>query len=133
MEVFIQIVVLIVAVALIIIVLSQEGKDAGFGSALSGQTDTYWSKNKGRSKEGMLVKVTTCLLVLLLGMSLLLSSKLMNGKTVTDSGEQEIEVSSGDDDAADDGDADGAEVEVEADGDDAEDGDDADAEEKDAE
>ena len=38
----------------------QEGKEAGLGS-LTGAADsgTYWSKNKGRSKEGTLIKVTT--------------------------------------------------------------------------
>ena len=45
---------------LIILVLMQEGKEAGLGS-LTGAADsgTYWSKNKGRSKEGTLIKVTT--------------------------------------------------------------------------
>ena len=35
----------------------QEGKEAGLGS-LTGAADsgTYWSKNKGRSKEGTLIK-----------------------------------------------------------------------------
>ena len=40
-----------------VIVLMQEGKNNGLG-ALTGSADTYWSKNKGRSMEGMLVKVT---------------------------------------------------------------------------
>lgn len=38
-------------------VLMQEGKGNGLGS-LAGQTDTYWGKNKSRSIEGTLVKVT---------------------------------------------------------------------------
>lgn len=38
-------------------VLLQEGKNAGLG-ALSGSSDTYWSKNKGRSTEGLLANVT---------------------------------------------------------------------------
>ena len=47
-------------IASIILVLMQEGKEAGLGS-LTGAADsgTYWSKNKGRSKEGTLIKVTT--------------------------------------------------------------------------
>lgn len=47
----------IVCIALTIVVLCQEGKDAGFG-AFTGVTDSYWSKNKGRSKEGAIVKST---------------------------------------------------------------------------
>lgn len=76
MRIALEVLILIVSVALIIIVLSQEGKETGLGS-LSGTTDTYWSRNKGRSKEGMLVKYTTLLTVLLLVLSLLLSSKFM--------------------------------------------------------
>lgn len=55
---------IIICIAITIIVLFQEGKSAGLGS-LSGQSsDTYWSKNKGRSKEGMLVKITSVLMLL---------------------------------------------------------------------
>lgn len=49
-------------VALVIVVLMQEGKAAGLG-AISGAAETYWGKNKGRSMEGMLVKVTKLLAV----------------------------------------------------------------------
>ena len=54
-----------VCVALTIIILFQEGKQAGLGS-LSGSTsnnETYWSKNKKHSKEGILVRVTSALVV----------------------------------------------------------------------
>ena len=46
---------IIICIALVIVVLMQEGKTSGLG-ALSGAADSYWSKNKGRSQEGMLVK-----------------------------------------------------------------------------
>ena len=48
---------ILVCVALTVIVLMQEGKSAGLG-AISGAADTYWGKNKGRSMDGMLVKIT---------------------------------------------------------------------------
>lgn len=51
------IVFIIVCIALIIIVLLQEGKSAGLG-AIAGGAETYWGKNKGRSMEGTLVKAT---------------------------------------------------------------------------
>ena len=35
----------------------QEGKSAGLG-AISGAAETYWGKNKGRSMDGILVKIT---------------------------------------------------------------------------
>lgn len=75
MKLALEIIILLVSVALTVIVLMQEGKETGLGS-LSGTTDTYWSRNKGRSKEGIRVKFTVVLLILLIVISLLLSSKL---------------------------------------------------------
>lgn len=49
-------------IALVIVVLMQEGKAAGLG-AISGAAETYWGKNKGRSMEGILVKLTKVLAV----------------------------------------------------------------------
>lgn len=56
------VVFIIVCVALTGIVLLQEGKSAGLG-VISGAADSYWGKNKGRSMEGALVKITRCLTV----------------------------------------------------------------------
>ncbi len=47
----------ILGVALSAIILMQEGKSDGLG-ALSGSTDTYWQRNRGRSVEGSLEKFT---------------------------------------------------------------------------
>lgn len=52
---------LAVCVALIVIVLFQEGKSSGLTSAVSGGGETFWSKNKGRSAEGKLEKFTKIL------------------------------------------------------------------------
>ena len=49
-------------IGLTVVVLMQEGKQKGLG-AISGMADTYWGKNKGRSMEGALVKITTGLAV----------------------------------------------------------------------
>lgn len=49
-------------IALVFVVLMQEGKAAGLG-AISGAAETYWGKNKGRSMEGTLVKITKYLAV----------------------------------------------------------------------
>lgn len=56
------IIYIIICIALVILVLMQEGKTAGLG-AVSGAAETYWGKNKGRSMEGKLVKITTGLAV----------------------------------------------------------------------
>ena len=58
----VTIIYIIVCIALIVVVLMQEGKQAGLG-AISGAAESYWGKNKGRSMEGMLVKATTALVV----------------------------------------------------------------------
>ena len=47
----------VLALALIIIVIMQEGKSAGLGT-IGGMADTYWEKNKSRSREGILEKMT---------------------------------------------------------------------------
>lgn len=52
----------IICIALTVLVLMQEGKSQGLGS-INGMADTYWGKNKGRSMEGALVKITTGLAV----------------------------------------------------------------------
>ena len=56
------IVFIIVCLGLTVLVLMQEGKSAGLG-AISGAAETYWGKNKGRSMEGTLVKLTKYLVV----------------------------------------------------------------------
>ena len=65
------IVYIIVCVALVIVVLMQEGKTNGLG-AVTGAADTYWTRNKGRSTEGVLVKVTVVLAVLFIALSIVL-------------------------------------------------------------
>ncbi len=65
LKTIITILFIVVCVALTVIILFQEGKQAGLGS-LSGtasSNETYWSKNKGRSKEGILVRLTSALVV----------------------------------------------------------------------
>ena len=66
------VVFIIISIALTVIILLQEGKSAGLG-AISGGADTYWGKNKGRSMEGMLVKVTRVLVILFLLISIVLN------------------------------------------------------------
>ena len=60
------------SLALATIVLMQEGKAAGLG-AISGAAETYWGKNKGRSMEGMLVKITRACVVLFLVIAMVLN------------------------------------------------------------
>ena len=61
-KIIIQIIFILLCIALTVLVLMQEGKSAGLG-AISGIAETYWGKNKGRSMEGALVKITTGLAI----------------------------------------------------------------------
>ncbi len=62
LKIVIQIIFIILCIALTVLVLMQEGKSAGLG-AISGAAETYWGKNKGRSMEGKLVKLTKYLAI----------------------------------------------------------------------
>ncbi|MBR1930151.1 MAG: preprotein translocase subunit SecG [Lachnospiraceae bacterium] len=63
---------IIVCIALTVLVLMQEGKSAGPGT-ISGAAETYWGKNKGRSMEGLLVKLTKVLAVLFMVLAAILN------------------------------------------------------------
>ena len=62
----------IICIALTVLVLMQEGKSQGLGT-IAGMADTYWGKNKGRSMEGTLVKVTKVMAVLFFVLALVLN------------------------------------------------------------
>lgn len=66
---------IIICIALAVFVLMQEGKSAGLGS-ISGAAETYWGKNKGRSMEGFLEKITKVLAVLFLLLTAVLNLNL---------------------------------------------------------
>ena len=72
LRILINIIFILVCVALTELVLMQEGKSAGLGS-ISGAADTYWGRNKGRSMEGMLVKITKILAVFFMLLAVVLN------------------------------------------------------------
>ena len=69
---------IIVGVALTVVVILQEGKQAGLTGAISGAAESYWGKNKGRSMEGGLVVATRVLAVLFVLISLLLNLSIFS-------------------------------------------------------
>ena len=70
------VVYLLVCCVLTVIVLMQEGKQAGLTGAISGAAETYWGKNKGRSMEGGLELATRILAVVFVVLSLILNLKI---------------------------------------------------------
>lgn len=62
LRIILTIIFILDCIALSALVLMQEGKQAGLGS-IGGLSETYWGKNKGRSMEGALVKITKFLAI----------------------------------------------------------------------
>ena len=73
MRTLVMVVYILVCVALTAIVLMQEGKNAGLGGSINGVADTYWGKNKGRSMEGTLERITKILAVVFFLFSIVLN------------------------------------------------------------
>lgn len=71
-RIIVTILFIVVCIALVVLVLMQEGKSSGLG-AISGTTETYWGKNKGRSMEGLLVRLTKVLAVLFMVLAIILN------------------------------------------------------------
>ncbi len=78
LKTIVTIVYIIICIVLTIIVLMQEGKNAGLSGAIDGIADSYWGKNKGRSIEGTLVKITRLLAALFIILSVVLSMGFWN-------------------------------------------------------
>lgn len=56
---------IVISIALIVVVLFQQGKDAGLSGAISGgSADTFFGRNKNRSLNGILSKLTVWLAVI---------------------------------------------------------------------
>ena len=75
-RIILTIIFILVCVGLTALVLLQEGKSAGLG-AISGAAESYWGKNKGRSMEGNLLKITKILAVVFIALAVLLNISLI--------------------------------------------------------
>jgi len=58
MVIALSVVHLIAALFLFAVILLQTGKSSGLSGALTGGTDTFMAKNKGRSLDARLAKIT---------------------------------------------------------------------------
>ena len=67
---------ILVCAVLVILVLLQEGKSQGLGAIQGTVENTYWGKNKGRSREGILKKVTILLSVLFIVIAIVLNMNM---------------------------------------------------------
>ncbi|HBH13137.1 MAG TPA: preprotein translocase subunit SecG [Clostridiales bacterium] len=74
MKLFATIILIIASLVLIASILLQSGKSAGLSGEIAGGAESIWGKNKGRSYEGLLEKLTTVSAVLFIVVSLALSA-----------------------------------------------------------
>jgi len=58
LEIIMGVLLCIFSVVIVVVVLLQEGKSAGLSGAIAGGADTFFGKNKGRTIEQKLVKIT---------------------------------------------------------------------------
>ncbi|MBQ7944282.1 MAG: preprotein translocase subunit SecG [Lachnospiraceae bacterium] len=72
LRIILTVLLILVSIVFTAIVLLQEGKSAGLG-AISGAAETYWGKNKGRSMEGALVRMTKILGVVFILLAVVLN------------------------------------------------------------
>ena len=72
MNTFLTIIYVIICAALTFVVLGQEGNSQGLG-AVNGVADTYWGKNKGRSIECLLERLTAIGAVLFIVLAFVLN------------------------------------------------------------
>lgn len=57
-EIILGIVLILLSVAIIVLVLLQEGKSDGLSGAIAGGAETFFGKNKSRTMESKLVLIT---------------------------------------------------------------------------
>ena len=73
LKIVLTIAFIVISVAVVGIVLIQEGESGGLTGSISGGGETFWSKNKDRSAEGKIEKVTKGLVIAFMVLALLLN------------------------------------------------------------
>ncbi len=76
LKIFLTVVLILLCVVLTVIILFQEGNSVGLGSLSGQRLETYWSKNKKRSREGLLVRGTAVMIIIFFAIVLLLNTNL---------------------------------------------------------
>lgn len=67
-----KVIYFVICIALIGVVLLQKGKTAGLSGAIGGAAEGYWGKNKARSMDGTLEKLTKIAAILFILLSIIL-------------------------------------------------------------
>lgn len=72
MELVVRIFLMLASLVLIASILLQSGKSAGMSGEIAGGAESIWGRNKGRSYEGKLEKLTTISAIIFVLASLIL-------------------------------------------------------------
>lgn len=74
LRIILTIIFIIDCVAMVAVIMMQQGKDRGLG-AIAGMSsgDTYWGRNKGRSREGRLERLTRVMVIVFVGLAVVLN------------------------------------------------------------
>ena len=73
LKIVLIVVQIIVSLVLTTVVLMQSGKEAGLSGSIAGGAETFFGKNKARTIDGMLSRLTTVLAILFIVISFVLS------------------------------------------------------------
>ncbi|EOD00763.1 preprotein translocase subunit SecG [Caldisalinibacter kiritimatiensis] len=74
MQILFTILLIITSLVLIASILLQPGKSAGLSGTIAGGAESIWGKNKGRSYEGILEKLTAISAILFVISALVLAA-----------------------------------------------------------
>lgn len=77
MKIALAIAQIVLSVALVFVVLLQQSRRQGLSGAISGAADTFLSKNKAKSFDAMLAKITVVVAVIFLVVTLVLNLSFM--------------------------------------------------------
>ncbi len=73
LRIIVTVLYVLICIALVAVVLFQESKAQGLSGSINGMAETYWGKNKGRSMEGALERITKILAALFVVISVVLN------------------------------------------------------------
>lgn len=73
LKIVLTVVFILVCIAVVGIVLIQDGESGGLTGSVAGGGETFWSKNKDRSAEGKVEKATKYLIIAFMVLALLLN------------------------------------------------------------
>ncbi|MBP3700520.1 MAG: preprotein translocase subunit SecG [Lachnospiraceae bacterium] len=73
LKIVLTVLFIVISVAVVGIVLIQDGESGGLTGSISGGGETFWSKNKDRSAEGKIEKVTKYLVIAFMVLALVLN------------------------------------------------------------